>query len=227
MTNQLLSTRTILLVDDHPINIDSYRTLLSALPSNDKAQYLLAFDCKQAYETIAKCNFENKKIDFAFIDISLPEFEEQQLFSGSDVSLLVRKIFPLCKIIIISMHKEPNWVNQIFKSINPEGFIAKSDISYKCFPEIFKSIENNETYLSESIAAAAKTMVRQNLIWDDVDSKMLQLLSEGIKTRDLPNFIPISLSSIEKRKSNLKRQLVLNAGSDKDLIDEVKNLGLI
>ena len=227
MTNQIFSTRTILLVDDHPINIDSYQTLLSALPSNDKAQYLLAFDCKQAYETIAKCKCENKKIDFAFIDISLPEFEEQQLFSGSDVSLLVRKIFPLCKIIIISMHKEPNWVNQIFKSINPEGFIAKSDISYKCFPEIFKSIENNETYLSESIATAAKTMVRQNLIWDDIDSKMLQLLSEGIKTRDLPNFIPISLSSIEKRKSNLKRQLVLNAGSDKDLIDEVKNLGLI
>ena len=41
------------------------------------------------------------------------------------------------------MHKESLWVNQIIKELNPEGFIAKTDINYKCFPEIFKSIEED------------------------------------------------------------------------------------
>lgn len=227
MNNQIFSNRTILIVDDHPINVDSYQTLLSTIASNSKAEYLLAFDCKQAYNTITKCEFDRKKIDFAFVDISLPEYPEQKLFSGSDVSLLLRKIFPLCKIIIISMHKEPNWVNQIFKSINPEGFIAKSDINYKCFPEIFQSIEKNETYLSESIKLSKKIMIQKNINWDDYDSKILQLISEGVKTINLPNFMPLSLSTIEKRKANIKKQLILNSGSDKELIDVVKNLGLI
>ena len=227
MNNQIFSNRTILIVDDHPINVDSYQTLLSTIASNNKAEYLVAFDCKQAYNTISKCKVDHKQIDYAFVDISLPEYIEQKLLSGSDVSLLLRKIFPLCKIIIISMHKEPNWVNQIFKSINPEGFIAKSDINYKCFPEIFQSIEKNETYLSQSIKLSKKIMIQKNINWDDYDSKILQLISEGIKTINLPNFIPLSLSSIEKRKANIKKQLILNSGSDKELIDVVKNLGLI
>jgi len=135
------SKRTILIVDDHPINVDGYQTLLANIESNKKAEYLQAFDCEQAYNTINNNHLKDKTIDFAFIDISLPAYEEKKMFSGSDIALLIRKVFPQCKIVIISMHKEPLWVNQIYKGINPEGFIAKSDINYKCFPEIFQSIE--------------------------------------------------------------------------------------
>jgi DNA-binding NarL/FixJ family response regulator len=166
-------------------------------------------------------------IDFAFIDVSLPPYGEKKMFSGSDIALLIRKLFPQCKIIIISMHKEPLWVNQIYKSVNPEGFIAKSDINYKCFPEIFQSIEKNEVYLSQSIKLSQKIMIQKNINWDDNDSKILQLIAQGIKTINLPNFIPLSLSSIEKRKANIKKQLILNSGSDKELIDIAKKLGFI
>jgi hypothetical protein len=53
------------------------------------------------------------------------------------------------------------------------------------------------------------------------------LIAQGIKTINLPNFIPLSLSSIEKRKANIKKQLILNSGSDKELIDIAKKLGFI
>lgn len=227
MDKSNLPKRTILIVDDHPINVDSYRTLLATIESNKKAEYLLAFDCEETYNTLKKRQLNEKSIDFAFIDVSLPPFEEKKLFSGSDVALLIREIFPQCKIIIISMHKEPLWVNQIYKSVNPEGFIAKSDINYKCFPEIFHSIEKNETYYSQSIKLSQKIMIQKNINWDDNDSKILQLIAQGIKTINLPNFIPLSLSTIEKRKANIKKQLILNTGSDKELIDVAKNLGFI
>lgn len=222
-----LLNRTILIVDDHPINVDSYQTLLSNIESNKNAEYLLAFDCEQAYNAINRRLLSDKTINFAFIDISLPAYEEKKLFSGSDVAMIIRKKFPLCKIIIISMHKEPLWVNQIYKSVKPEGFIAKSDINYKCFPEIFQSIEKNEIYMSQSIKMSQKIMIQKNINWDDYDSKILQLIAQGIKTINLPNFIPLSLSTIEKRKANIKKQLVLNTSSDKELIDIVKNLGFI
>lgn len=166
-------------------------------------------------------------IHFAFIDINLPPFAEMKLFSGSDVAKLIRDYFPDCKIIIISMHNEPVWVSQIFNSINPEGFIAKSDIDYKSFPEAFKSVENNEIYCSKSINQSRKIMIQQNINWNENDSMMLRLIAEGVKTKDLPNYIPLCLSAIEKRKASIKKQLILESGSNKELLDSAKSLGLI
>ena len=40
------SKRTILIVDDHPINVEGYQALLANIESNKDAEYLIAFDCK-------------------------------------------------------------------------------------------------------------------------------------------------------------------------------------
>ena len=221
------TNRNILIVDDHPLNVDSYKSLLSGIESNSNANYLLAYDCKEAYNILLKTNLNSETIDFAFIDISLPPFEEKKILSGSDLALEIRKLFPLCKIIIISMHKEPLWVNQIYSSIEPEGFIAKSDVNYKLFPEAFQSIDSDEIYFSPSIKQAQKVMIQKNINWDNHDSKILQLIEEGTKTINLPKFIPLSLSAIEKRKANIKKQLIMDAGSDKELLDAARNLGFI
>ena len=221
------TNRNILIVDDHPLNVDSYKSLLSGIESNSNANYLLAYDCEEAYKILLKSNLNSETIDFAFIDISLPPFEEKKILSGSDLALEIRKLFPLCKIIIISMHKEPLWVNQIYSSIEPEGFIAKSDVNYKLFPEAFQSIDSDEIYFSPSIKQAQKVMIQKNINWDNHDSKILQLIEEGTKTINLPKFIPLSLSAIEKRKANIKKQLIMDAGSDKELLDAARNLGFI
>ncbi len=227
MDKSKLQKRNILIVDDHPLNVDSYKTLLSNIESNKKAEYLLAYDCEQSYNIIKKRQLNNGTIDFAFIDVSLPPYEEKKLSSGSELAMLIREIFPNCKICIISMHKEPLWVNQIYKSVYPEGFIAKSDINYKIFPEIFKTIEKGENYFSTSIKNSQKVMIQKNINWDDNDSKILQLLADGVKTINLPDYIPLALSTIEKRKANIKKQLMLHDGTDKELVDIAKNLGFI
>ena len=219
--------RTILIVDDHPLNVDSYKALLSGIVSNSKAKYFMTYDCRKTYNLLHQIKQNNETLDFAFVDISLPPFEEKKIYSGSDLALVIRTLFPLCKIIVISMHKEPLWVNQIYNSIHPEGFIAKSDINYKLFPEVFESINKNEIYYSPSIKNAQKVMIQKNINWDNYDSKILQLIEQGIKTINLPNFIPLSLSAIEKRKSNIKKQLIMESGSDEELIDVAKNLGFL
>lgn len=227
MIDNKTAKRNILIVDDHPINVDSYKTLLSNIESNKNADFLLAYNSKDAYHIINGVKNNQELVDFAFLDINLPPYEEKKIFSGSDLALLIKSCFPQCKIIIISMHKEPLWVNQIYKSVNPQGFIAKSDIDYKSFPQIFQSIEKNETYYSSSIKESRRVMIQKNINWDDNDSKILQYLAEGLKTIQLPNFVPLSLSAIEKRKANIKKQLLLNSGSDKEMVDVAKKLGLL
>lgn len=209
------------------MSVDSYKTLLSGIDSNKKANYLSGYSCKEAFNIIHQIKHDNETIHFAFVDVNLPPFEEKKLFSGSDIAKLIRDYFPACKIIIISMHNEPNWVNQIYNSVNPEGFIAKSDINYKSFPSAFESVENNEIYYSKSIQKSRKILIKQNINWDEYDSKIALLLCQGIKTVNLTKHIPLSLSTIEKRKANMKKQLIFKSGSDIDLINKIKELGFI
>jgi hypothetical protein len=105
--------------------------------------------------------------------------------------------------------------------------VYKRQLHYKCFPEIFLSIEKNEKYLSQSIKESKKILFQKNVSWDDNDSKILQLIAQGVKTKNLPNYIPLCLSAIEKRKANIKKQLILNTGSDKEMIDVAKKLGFL
>ncbi len=215
-----------LIVDDHPLIVDSYVALLSTIEANKNADFHLAYNCEQAYNTIIRLKASETQLDVAFIDVSLPKYEKMNLRSGDEIGSLVQRYFPDCSIIIISMHNEPVWVNRIIKTLNPQGFISKNDINYKSFLPIMESITKKDAYYSKTIKEAQKEFVIKNINWDEHDSKILQLIAEGIKTKNLPRYIPLSLSTIEKRKANLKKQLVFQGGSDADLIERVKKMGL-
>ena len=70
-------------------------------------------------------------------------------------------------------------------------------------------------------------MIQQYINWNENDSKMLRLIAEVLKTKDLPNYIPLCLSAIEKRKASIKKLLIRESGSNKELLDSAKSLGLI
>lgn len=216
----------ILIVDDHPLIVDSYVTLLSAIESNKNTNFHLAYNCKQAYEKINVLKASDTLLDVAFIDVNLPPYEEMNLRSGDEIGSLVKQRFPDCSLVIISMHCDPVWVNRIAKTLNPLGFISKNDINYKSFPSIMEAITNKETYYTASILEAQKEFIIKNIHWDEHDSKIIQLIAEGVKTKDLTRYIPLSLSTIEKRKANLKKQLIFKGGTDAELIERVNNLGL-
>lgn len=74
------SQNSFLIVDDHPINVDSYHALLKKIKIYEKANYLFAFDCEQAFNTVNNNYLNEKTIDFALIDISLPSFEKKNYF---------------------------------------------------------------------------------------------------------------------------------------------------
>ncbi|MBF4470614.1 hypothetical protein [Flavobacterium sp. HJJ] len=102
----MLKTK-LLLVDDHPMTVDGYVSILSKLESNDfLIDATTAFSCKDAYIKIINAYKIQKQFAIACLDISLPIYEEKSIYSGIDLALLVRKYFPYCKIILISMHSE-------------------------------------------------------------------------------------------------------------------------
>ena len=84
-----------------------------------------------------------------------------------------------------------------------------------------------EIVISDTMITSLTDFNKSRYKFDEIDSEIIRLLDKGIKTKDLPALIGISLSSIEKRKAILKRQILDQKSSDKELIAKCKILKLI
>ena len=214
----------ILIVDDHPMTVNGYINVLS--DENIEGHNLIftkALDCKQAYDLITSQHF-----DIAYLDLSLPPYEEKNITSGFDLGVLIRKTIPDCVIIILTMHSEASLVDRLIKDINPEGILCKSDIDIDEFVNAFKIIFDGEKYMSNKIMKSLRDKDFDKYDLDSYDRQILMRLSEGILTKNIPNYVPLSLSAIEKRKANLKNMFLEgSSGDDHDLIEAIKKIGII
>jgi len=125
------------------------------------------------------------------------------------------------------MHTELIKINNIIKDINPNGLIIKNDLTFDELLLAFDKILNNDNYYSQTVIKFVSQSQYENIQIDEFDKQILFHLSKGIKTKDIPTYVPLSLSAVEKRKLGLKELLNLKGGSDVELISEAKNKGLI
>lgn len=217
----------ILVIDDHPMNSDAYINLIRSKEEFNKTIFHKGIDCQTAFKLIKQAEITENPFDVALIDISIPEYREQKLLSGTDVAVLIRNTFPDCIIIMLTMHNESLVLFNAYKQVSPEGFISKNDIDFEMFPEIFDRIVNVENYFSPSINNAIQQLLKKNLSWDEFDTQILLFLEKGVQTKDLKQYINLSQSTIEKRKAALKTQIFNQKVSDKVLIAKCKLLKLI
>jgi DNA-binding NarL/FixJ family response regulator len=215
----------ILIVDDHPFIIQAYRNALDKY-SQQGYEFVVtqANNCKSGYESITEANTH---YDVAFFDISMPEYAEKGIYSGEDLAALIKIEMPACKIILLTMHTELLKINNIIKNINPSGLVIKNDLTFDELIFAFNKIINNESYYSQTVIKLVGQAQYNNIELDAFDKQILFHLSKGVKTKDLTQYIPLSLSAIEKRKLNIREILEVKGGTDVDLINEAKTKGVI
>ena len=210
----------ILLVDDHKMTTDFYKEVLSQNLSN-----LTHIDCCNSLEAAYHFLFNQKSslvLDYIILDLSMPAFEDKKIYSGEDLALLIREHFPLIKLIIITGYSDVLRTSSILKNVNPEGFIAKSDIGHNDFVSAFKKIANNEIYRSPSILKLFKPKKEDVIYFDKWNTQIILLVNNGIKTKNLPQHLPLSINAIDKRKAKIKMLLGIENGNDEDIIRMVK-----
>ena len=221
MTNPI----SILIVDDHPFIIQAYKNALDKY-SQQGFEFVVtqANNCKTGYECITEAK---TPFDVAFFDISMPEYAEKGIYSGEDLASLMKTEMPNCKIILLTMHTELLKINNIIKNINPSGLIIKNDLTFDELIFAFDKIINNQSYYSQTVIKLVGQAQYTNIELDAFDKQILFHLSKGVKTKDLPQYIPLSLSAVEKRKLNIREILEVKGGTDIDLINEAKIKGVI
>ncbi|HWR93827.1 MAG TPA: response regulator [Flavobacterium sp.] len=217
----------ILIVDDHPFIIEGYKNAINGYNKKGKYEFVItqAKDCKTGYEAITELGIE--PFGIAFFDLSMPIYEEKGIFSGEDLAKLIQDTMPECKIILLTMHTELLKINTIIKNINPNGLVIKNDLTYDELLLAFDKILKGENYYSQTVVKIVSQTQYDHIEIDAFDKQILFHLSRGTKTKDIPQYVPLSLSAVEKRKINLRETLEVQGGSDIDLIREAKNKGLL
>lgn len=222
--NQIIN---ILMVDDHPIIIEGYQNTLMATKKDNQTLIIdTANDCETAGIIMRKAARE-KPYDMFFFDISLPPSIDGSLTSGEDLAKLAKQLMPRAKLVILTMFNESYRIHNIIKNINPDGFLIKSDLSSSELAEAFQHILTAPPYYSSTVSQFLNKLVVNEIQIDETNRKILHLLSTGIKTRSLTDHIDLSMSSIEKRKKQLKELFSIEDGKDETLISEARKKGFL
>jgi DNA-binding NarL/FixJ family response regulator len=216
--------RTILIVDDHPIVIESYISIITSSLHPFNAKFEKATTCEDAYNLIEDFAVKKKAIDFVILDLSLPPCEIKKILSGLDLGILLKSKFPKCKIIIITHHTDKFLLNKVFKELTPHGFLNKADIDTTTLTKIFDSIFSGETFLSEIINKSIVSFNKNRINLDEINLQIIDLIEKGVKTKDMINYIDLTLSAIEKRKAKMKFLFANKKINDKELVERIKTL---
>ncbi len=224
----MIESVKILMIDDHPMIIEGYQnTLQFTKKENQELQIDIANNCDEAIRYIDRSVTAKLPYDMLFVDISLPSSSDGRMSSGEDLAEYARKVLPKAKIVILTMFNESFRIHNIIKNIDPEGFLIKSDLTSSELASAFQAVLSNPPFYSGTVNSFIRKSITSDIVIDDKNRKILYLLSQGIKTKNLASHLDISLSAVEKRKKQLKELFEIEDGQDETLLEQARRKGFI
>ncbi len=221
--------KTVLIIDGCPLIGEAYKSIINSI--NKKDNYRLEINLSncpyEGNEIINKIVEKEITLDLLILELKFSLNTCKKNISGEDIANYARKKLPNTKIIISTRSDDNFRIHSLFKTINPEGFILKRDLTSGEFKRAIYSIIDNDLYYSKSILKLLRKEVSSNLLIDGIDRKILYELSIGARMKDMPNYIPLSAASIEKRKRHLKKVFNVKDKGDRELILMAKEKGFI
>lgn len=220
---------TILIIEDHQLIIDVYKNAITqAMKEFENTSFSIEVSktCVSAYQKI-KNALLNTGIDVVFLDIQVPKDIENNIMSGEDLGREIREFLPDAKIIVITSLMSNLRLTNILKTINPDGFLVKNDITFDDLTNALKLVLDQQTYYSQKIINLLRKKMHADLTLDQYDIRLLHELSNGARMKDLLTILPFSKAGIEKRKRLLKLNFNVDHEGDRELILKARENGFI
>ncbi|MDI1254862.1 MAG: response regulator [Flavobacterium sp.] len=213
----------ILMIDDHPSQIEGYKIILEYNKSGHEIVVTTAYNCESAHNIIVS----KERFDMIFIDRSLPPYPEKDIYSGEDLAVLAKKYIPKAKIVMLTSHPEAFLLYNIVKKIRPDGLLVKSDFTADELLNAFEILLKGEIYYSETVKESIKELLSTEDYLDSYNRQIITLLSQGVKTKNIPEILNLSQSAVEKRKAYIKDYFLIEKGTDEDIVREARKRGFI
>ncbi|OEK09150.1 hypothetical protein A8C32_10475 [Flavivirga aquatica] len=219
----------VLLIDDHPLIIDAYKRALEEVALKNNLKEFVVFTADSCESAILKINKRSKEevFDLVFLDLKLKPSKNNKILNGEDLGVLIRKKLKGTKIIVSTSFSDSYLVSCVFKSINPEAFLIKSDLTKEVLIEAVKTVVFDLPFYSKTIINIFRKQAANDFVIDNIDRKILHELSNGTKMNELPKLLPLSIAALERRKRILKDVFNVEGKGDRSLLLLAQEKGFI
>lgn len=225
-----MSTKNILIIEDHPLVYNSYLAAFKTIESkftDYKFVINISENCDDAIKKINE-SVNNCKIDLVLLDISIPPSIDKLYLSGEDIGVYLKEVFPDSKIIVLTTFNDNFRIYSIIQNLNPDGFLVKNDVTIEILMEAINKVISHQTFYSKSVLEFGRKIISQPYVIDKIDRQMLHEISKGAKMSELPKKIPMSIGGLERRKRNLKIIFGLGqSNTDRELIEKAEEIGFL
>ena len=197
----------IVIAEDYTIVRQGLKSLLDSF--SDFEVVGEAVDGKEAIESVGRL-----KPDLVLMDLSMPKTD------GITAIKEIKRCLPETKILALTVHKTEGHVRMALES-GADGYILK-DASCTELEIAIRNILDGKSYLSPEISDGiirgylsgvkdnTETMTG-NLTPREVE--VLKLIAEGYKSKEIADYLSISINTVDKHRANLMGKLDLHSAS--------------
>ena len=198
----------VVIAEDHTILREGLKALLGSDPDLEICGE--ADNGKDAIKLVQRLN-----PDIVLMDLSMPRIH------GLEAIREIRKTNPTTKILVLTVHDDEEYISATLRS-GASGYVLKND-SYNELLSSIKTVLRGKPYLSPAISQTIIQGYLQGKKSDDLrtgyetltarERETLKLIAEGVRNKDIAEFMGISSKTAEKHRSNLMKKLDLHSVS--------------
>jgi two-component system response regulator NreC len=196
----------ILIAEDHAILREGLRALLSG-----SAELEIIGEAEDGQDAISKARQLNP--DLIIMDLSMPNI------NGTEAMRTIKHHNPAIKIIALTVHKTEEYVRATLDA-GASGYVLKDDTHHDLLTAI-ACVRKGQVYLSPGICNKVvngfldpATSTTSSSSWSQLtvrEREVTKLIAEGRKSREIAEYLSVSLKTVEKHRSNLMRKLDLHS----------------
>jgi DNA-binding NarL/FixJ family response regulator len=199
----------VYLLDDHKIIRDGIKSILEDHPSykvtGEEGDPVVFMDILHKLD-----------IDVVLLDLSFPKI------SGFQIIPRIKKMRPEIKIIILSMHNDPESMQRCM-SLGAQGYIPKDSDSTQ-FLHALDVVTGGSTYFDNKICANTKPSDGDHLL-STREKEVLGHLANGLSSKQIAGELSISARTVETHRLNIMKKL--NTTNSAETISVAAKLNLI
>jgi DNA-binding NarL/FixJ family response regulator len=194
---------SVLLAEDHTIVRQGLHILIEA-----DGDIEIVGEAKTGREAILLNR--NLRPEIVVMDIAMP------LLNGLQATRQILKVFPETKVLILSAHSDPEYVEQVVKS-GARGYLVKQS-SAEMVAKAIRELHKGHFFFTGAIAKKLKAEYQnspdgiglQKTGITDLTSReaeLLQLIAEGHVNKQIAAELGISIKTVEKHRQHLMEKL--------------------
>jgi len=191
----------ILLADDHKITRDGLKALLE-----NQQNMIVIGEAENGRQAVRLAS--ELAPDVIVMDINMPEL------NGIEATRQIIAELPNTKIIALSMYSDKRYVVGMLKA-DVSGYLLKN-CAFDELVSAISAVVANQNYMSQKIADTVMKDYANILESSDAspastltarEREVLQLIAEGLKTKDIAARIHVSVKTVETHRQQVMRKL--------------------